>query len=69
MADTTTTQSWTDSVLAEASAHGLTNAEIAEICGVSRVAVSQWRNGHASPKVCNLQPLADRLGMSLAAGD
>lgn len=44
---------------------GLTQAQLADLCGKSPEAISNLERGKATPSVATLQLLADRLGASL----
>ena len=47
--------------------HGLTQEEFGEIAGVSSMAVSQWENGRAVPRMGAVQRIADHFGISKSA--
>jgi repressor LexA len=47
------------------SRHRLSQQELADIAGVSNVAVSRWETGKSDPRVYNLQRIADHFGMTL----
>ena len=44
--------------------HGLTQEELGKVAGVSSMAVSQWENGRAVPRMGAVQRLADRFGIT-----
>ena len=44
--------------------HGLTQAELGKIAGVSDKAVSTWENGSAEPRMGAIQNMADHFGIS-----
>lgn len=46
---------------------GLTQARVAEVCGVSRVAVGQWEKGDNEPSAERLLKLGDVLGIDMEA--
>lgn len=46
---------------------GLTQEEFGEIAGVSSMAVSQWENGRAVPRMGAVQRIADHFGISKSA--
>ena len=46
--------------------HGLTQEEFGEIAGVSSMAVSQWENGRAVPRMGSIQRIADHFHISKA---
>ena len=48
-------------------AQGMTQAELAEQLHVTDKAVSRWERGIGLPDINTLEPLADALGLSLAA--
>lgn len=52
-------------LFAAADAKGVTQAEIARICGTYPGNVCDWRKGRTEPKVGSIQPLADHLGIRL----
>ena len=47
--------------------HGLTQEEFGEIAGVSSMAVSQWENGRAVPRMGSVQRIADHFKISKSA--
>jgi transcriptional regulator with XRE-family HTH domain len=53
-------------LIREARAVGMTNVDIARVCGVHETTGSRGISGAKSPSVGHLQPLADDLGMVLA---
>lgn len=42
---------------------GLTQAEVAGRCGVSRRTVNAWEAGRSRPRLCNLRALCDTLSV------
>jgi putative transcriptional regulator len=48
-------------------ARGLTQVEVASICGVTEVAVRRWEHGEAVPRRRKAVKLAKVLGVSIAA--
>ena len=44
--------------------HGLTQEELGRVAGVSPMAVSQWENGRAVPRMGAMQRMADHFGIS-----
>lgn len=51
--------------------HGMTQEQIGDIAGVSSMAVSQWENGRAVPRMGSIQRLADYFNIpkSVIMGD
>jgi len=51
--------------------HDLTQEQLGEIAGVSSMAVSQWENGRAVPRMGSIQRMADYFGVpkSVVMGD
>lgn len=51
--------------------HDLTQEQLGEIAGVSSMAVSQWENGRAVPRMGSIQRMADYFGVpkSVIMGD
>ena len=51
--------------------HDLTQEQLGEIAGVSSMAVSQWENGRAVPRMGSIQRMADYFGVpkSIIMGD
>lgn len=47
--------------------HGLTQEEFGKIAGVSSMAVSQWENDRAVPRMSALQRIAEHFGISRSA--
>ena len=47
--------------------HGLTQEELGRIAGVSSMAVSQWENDRAVPRMGAVQRMADHFGISKSA--
>lgn len=47
-------------------AHGLTQAELAELLGTSKQVVSRYENGQRSPKISVVSHFAAALGMTIA---
>lgn len=45
--------------------HGMTQAELAQVIGVSSKAVSKWETAKGLPDIALLQPLAQALGISV----
>ena len=45
---------------------GLSQAELAEHCGVSQSAVSAWELGKSEPQFLDIDPLCEALGVSYA---
>lgn len=45
---------------------GMSHAKFAEICGISRQAITAWVSGVRNPKPVNVRIMADALGCSIA---
>ena len=52
-------------LFAAADAKGMTDQQIADVCGTYQPNVSAWRNGRSEPKIGSIWPLADHLGIRL----
>ena len=53
-----------DNIRRVRTAAGLTQEEFGRIAGVSNMAVSQWENGRAVPRMGAVQAIADHLGIN-----
>lgn len=52
-------------LFAAADRRGMTDQQIADVCGTHRPNVNAWRNGRGDPKIGSIWPLADHLGVRL----
>ena len=45
---------------------GMTQQELAEALNISPTAISKWENGHSLPDISMLEPIADKLNVSIS---
>ena len=56
-----------DSIKKLRESHDLTQEELGKIAGVSAMAVSQWENGRAVPRMGSIQSMSDYFGIPKSA--